>query len=102
MKPLEPLFTKNGIMYELVKRTDKVALFKLSLDSDHVGWEVCRISQHEDFFKGDALIPAAETIPGNEEFGRDGSKAFFPDHMKQAFAYLDEFNLELHAEKCPN
>jgi hypothetical protein len=99
MKPLEQTFTKNGIDYDTVKRTEKVALFRLFLDGTLVGYEVSRIYQNPERTMAGHVIQATESISGNEQFGTDGSKAFFPDHFTRAEDYFLELNAELDA-KC--
>lgn len=43
MKTLKTTFSKNGLEYTLMKRTDKVALFLLGPVEYPDGYEVCRI-----------------------------------------------------------
>jgi hypothetical protein len=95
MKKLETTFSKNGIDYETIKRTEKVGLFKLTLDNEHVGWEVARIIQNDARTIAGVDIEAGESIVGNEAFGSDGSKAFFPMYEEKANDYFDVFNAEL-------
>ena len=43
MKILKTHFSKNGLEYTLLKRTDKIALFQLGPSEYPDGYEVCRI-----------------------------------------------------------
>lgn len=99
MKPLEQTFSKNGIDYDTIIRSNKVALFRLFLDGTLVGYEVSRIYQNPERTMAGVVIQPTESISGNEQFGGDGSKAFFPDYFNKAEDYFLELNAELDA-KC--
>ena len=43
MKTLKTHFSKNGFDYKLIKRNEKVALFRLGPESYPDGYEVCRV-----------------------------------------------------------
>lgn len=90
MQKLKQTFRKNGIDYKLIKRSDAVALFELRLYDNIVGYEVNKIYQNEERTMAGVLIPAGEGITGNEQFGSDGSKAFFPDDRVEADRYYHE------------
>lgn len=100
MKPLEQTFTKNGIDYDTVKRTERVVLLRLFLDGTLVGYEVSRIYQNPERTMAGHLIQPSESISGNEQFGTDGSKAFFPDHFARAEDYFLELNAELDVKEA--
>jgi hypothetical protein len=95
MRTLEQSFSRKGIRYDTIDRTERVGFFKLSLDNLCVGWEVSRITQNDEYFREDVLIPAGESISSDEAFGKDGSKSFFPDDEADAREYFISFNLEL-------
>lgn len=74
MKPLGNSFRKNGFHYELVKRDGDVAMFKQRL-REGVGclaYEVIIVQKNDDYEMAGNLIPAHESAPGNEAFGRLG------------------------------
>lgn len=96
MKTLNTTFRKSGIDYRMMKRTDKVALFELSGD----GYEVSRIYANEEYTMHGKIIPAGESISGNNEFGYDGSKAFFPADKTEAENYFIELNSKLLAKEA--
>jgi hypothetical protein len=98
MRLLEQTFTKNGLTYDIINRTERVGLFKLSLDGEHVGWEVSKITQNSEYEIAGKVIPSGESITSNEAFGSDGSKAFFPTDENRAMAYFIEFDQELQAK----
>lgn len=98
MKTLDKIFSRKGIQYETFERTDKVGFFKLTLDGEHIGYEVSRIHQHEPYEIAGVTVEAGENIVGDEAFGADGSKSFFPSDEEYALAYFEDFCKEV-AEK---
>ena len=86
----------------MIDRTDKTALFELSIETDPgkheiVGYEVARIKiRKANIFHGVAY-PDREEIPSDEAFGADGSKALFPADLNYAKIYLLELNLKLNS-----
>lgn len=103
MKKIETEFTrgKKGmyIYYELIERTDNVGLFKLFIKEyglkEHVGWEVSRIYISPERMIHDHKVLEHEYIVGDESFGKDGSKSFFPKDEILARSSLYELNEEL-------
>ena len=76
MKSLKTHFSKNGLDYTLLKRTDKIALFQLGLSSYPDGYEVCRIyimRKHKAF---GIDFEESEIISSNDQFYADGSGSF--------------------------
>ena len=100
MKTLEKQFSKNGIEYEMLDRGHYCALFKLTLDGVHVGYEVPRIYQNEEYQMAGVTIGARESISGNEQFGNDGSKAFFPNESDRAKSYFKELESTIEAKEA--
>lgn len=82
-------FRKNGLTYIMKTRNAKVALYELFLNGQSVGYEVCvlKVLPKERILK--RLYPEREALPSDEEFGMDGSKAFFPGELEKAKAYFD-------------
>jgi hypothetical protein len=99
MRKLETTFTRKGIDYEMMDRSDKVGLFKLSLDGIHVGYEVAKIYHNEARTISGIDIEEGESIPSDEMFGGDGSKAFFPNDGERALKYFYEFTTELELKE---
>lgn len=89
MKKLESSFRHNGLLYTLIKRNDKVAMFGIGGDfSDEIRhWEICKIQIRNDKYG------IREHIPQDELFGKDGSKCFAKE--KLALEYFDKFSSEL-------
>ena len=100
MRKLETTFSRKGIDYEMIDRSDKVGLFKLSLEGTHVGYEVAKIYHNEARTIAGVDIEEGESIPSDEMFGNDGSKAFFPMDRKRANAYFMKFKLELELKEA--
>jgi hypothetical protein len=103
MKKIEKEFKRGAdglyIYYEMIERTETVGLFKLFIKDkrgkEHVGWEVARIYYAPERMIHDHLCLEHEYIVGDENFGRDGSSAFFPHDENIAREYLQEFTKEL-------
>ena len=76
MKILKTHFAKNGLNYTLIKRNDKVALFRLGPAEYPDGYEVCRIyvmRRHKAF---GIDFEESEKISSNDQFMTDGSGSF--------------------------
>jgi hypothetical protein len=102
METLKEKFTKNRLYYKLLDRTDKAALFEQKLPEGEIaGYEVCKIYIQKacTFYGRD--YPEKELIPPDEQFGYDGSKAFFPADLNKAKKYLISFTAKLHEGKKP-
>ena len=76
MKLLKTEFRKNGLDYTLLKRTDKIALFQLSLLPEPDGYEVCRIYIMRPHKAFGVDFEESEVISTNDQFFKDGSGAF--------------------------
>jgi hypothetical protein len=96
MKQLEKKFSRKKIIYDTIKRTEKVGLSKLYYETEHVGWEVSRIHQNKAYVIAGREVEAGESIVGDERFGYDGSKAFFPFQETDASDYFYEFMKEVY------
>ena len=99
MRLLEKTFTKNGLTYETLSRTDNVGLFELWMDEEWlhkpslVGFEVGIIYKNESWEIAGNKVEASESIIANDGFGYDGSKAFFPHDRHLAWRWFYELNL---------
>lgn len=89
MKRLEKSFGKNGLKYQMIERSDNVAIWKLTFSNVIVGYEVSRINVTPETIINGNIITERETIPSNEAFGTEGSKAFFPDDFDRALGYYN-------------
>ena len=107
METLKTSFRKNGINYRMIDRTDKVALFELSLETDPrkheiAGYEVARIKiRKANIFHG-VSYPDREEIPSDEAFGSEGSKTLFPADLNYAKKYLTELTDKLNSPVTPD
>jgi hypothetical protein len=73
MRKLAKEIRKNGFDYELVERSDTVAIYK-QVDNTLVhpkiiSFEVFIIKTREEGLIGDRIIEAGEVFPSNESFG---------------------------------
>ena len=73
MKKLEKNLRKNGYDYELIQRTDKVALYAQTIHGDVIGYEVFFIKEQKE---SNVVIDNVkvhfehkEAFPSNEDFG---------------------------------
>ena len=105
MRLLEKSFTKNGLTYETLSRTDNVGLFELWMDEEWlhkpslVGFEVGIIYKNESWEIAGNKVEASESIIANDGFGYDGSKAFFPHDDKLAWEYYYKFSEKMGKKK---
>ena len=76
MKILKPQFSKNGLDYNLLKRTDKIVLFQLGHLPNPDGYEVCRIYIMRPHKAFGVDFEESEIITSNDQFYADGSGAF--------------------------
>jgi hypothetical protein len=84
MKLLKVSFRRNGLLYILLQRNDLAAIYGVGgTYSDRVShYEVCKIYIRQDKYG------ERESIPNNEQFGRDLSRCF--NNYKSAVKYFDE------------
>ncbi len=88
MEILKESFRKNELPYTLIKRNEKVALYGVGgyYTDEILHYEVCKIHIINNDFVGHR-----EVIPGNELFGKEGSRAFNDyDQALKYFAVLTE------------
>jgi len=89
MKKLGSSFRLNGLLYTLIKRNEKVAMFGIggTYTDDIRHWEICKIQIRNDKYG------LRESIPQNDLFGRDGSRCFASE--KIALEYFEELSAKL-------
>ena len=89
MKKLENSFRRDGLLYTLIIRNKKVALFSIggTYTDNITHWEVCKIQIRNDKYG------IREHIPQDELFGKEGSQCFANE--QQALEYYDEFSTKL-------
>lgn len=104
MKRLQEKFRKNGLPYTLIKRNEFVAMYGIggTYTDKILHYEVIRIiAVPETEIKG-RIIPAHEAIPGNELFGKEGSKCIHNrDRAERYFLELTD-NLKMTMEEGLN
>ena len=90
MRKLKESFRRNGLLYTQVKRNESVALYGVggTYSDMTTHWEVCKINIRKDKYG------ERESIPTNEQFGRDLSRCF--NNEKSAFNYFDELTARLN------
>jgi hypothetical protein len=98
MKELKTKFKRNGLIYTLIDRTPKVALFILTImnrkKEECVGYEVCKIYTKSSKIVNGNTIEEHETIPSNDQFAIiDNSKSFFANETGkiEAYEYYKEY-----------
>lgn len=90
MGKLKGSFRKNGIDYKLLQRNEIVVMYELTIDNVVVGYEVSRIYINDERIIAGVIIKSGVGITGNEQFGKDGAKSFFPDDLKRAEKYFEQ------------
>jgi len=82
-KPLETEFVRSGFRFRQIRREGDIAIFhKLALQglpqsAPHIstfdaGFETVAIGRHDDYEMAGVKIEAAESYPGNEQWGTKG------------------------------
>ncbi|MCJ7449217.1 MAG: hypothetical protein MUO72_16195 [Bacteroidales bacterium] len=89
MKRLKERFRKNGLPYTLLKRNEVVAMYGIggTYTEKILHWEVCKIYIRNDKYG------IRESIPSNEQFGRDPSRCF--NDIESALQYFEELTTKL-------
>lgn len=99
MEKLKGSLRKNGVDYKLIQRNQKVALFELTIDNVEVGYEVAKLMIIPNYERFGKHYPERESLPGNELFGNENSKAFFPQDKARALEYFQELTYKLNIVK---
>ena len=96
IQQLKTEFRKNGLSYTLVHRNNVVALYGVGgVFTDKIlHYEVCKIKKVPAGEMFGKTYPAHETIPGNEEFGREGSSAIIK--RSEAELYFEALTKQLN------
>lgn len=89
VKKLEKSFRRRNTTYNMIQRNDLVALFELVYDSAIIGYEVCRVKLIPAQVKFGNEYPMRESLPSDNEFGPDGSRAFFANQADDAYSYFE-------------
>jgi hypothetical protein len=92
MKTLKTSFSKNGLDYTLMKRTDKIALFQLGPSIAPDGYEVCRMYIMRPHKAFGVDFEESEIISSNDQFMTDGSGSF--RNLDNAFRHFDKMSLK--------
>jgi hypothetical protein len=95
-KQLPESYKKNGFIYDLVARTEHVAMYgQNDAENGHfVAYEVCRILRHDGRTIGASYVPPAEFLPSSEQWG---SQAWTLTDERAAHAKYTEQNNRLAA-----
>jgi len=80
-------FSKNGLPYKLIQRNEHVALCGVGgiFYPNDFHYEVIRIIQVPEKEIMGRIIPAHEAIPGNELFGKEGSRCIVDLHSAEEY-----------------
>ena len=103
MNKLKDKFKKNGLLYHLLDRTDKVALYRLTIrvknEDETVGYEVSKIYIKPSRIVKGKTMEASEALPSNDQFAwDDDSKCFFPNEPDRAIEYFKEYANRLQSK----
>jgi hypothetical protein len=93
MKALKEHFSKNGLDYTLIKRNNKVALFRLGPEFCLDGYEVSRIYVMRPHKAFGVAFEESEVISSNSQFMLDGSGSF--RELGNALRHFDKLTASL-------
>jgi|GEM_PF-1875888 len=93
MKILKEHFSKNELDYTLIKRNDKVALFRLGPEFYPDGYEVSRIYVMRPHKAFGVAFEESEVISRNSQFMIDGSGSF--RELGNALRHFDKLTASL-------
>lgn len=100
MKVLETEITKSGFTYRQIRRQGNVAIYSQHLkgrSGKPLAYEVVVIKQHGEYTLGGVVIPAGESYPGNELFGKLGWS--YSSLMKDSYQIaVDKFSQVVQSE----
>lgn len=89
MKQLAEKLTKNGFVYELVKRNDYKAIYsQTTQDGQLLGYEVFRIRKNKQWEMHGKVFPAAETFPTDNDFGITAWSCRTLERAKERYAEI--------------
>jgi hypothetical protein len=95
-KRLPEQLKRNGILYNMVDRTESAVLWELFLKKTRVGYEVSQIHFRPEKFIFGKHFKAREALPSDSAFAAfDKSKCFFPGELERATDYLRELTAGL-------
>ena len=87
MKRLADHYQKNGFHFRIVSRVNDVAIYSqhATIDGPALYFEVFIVQHNQERIMAGFTIPAKESCPGNEEWGRKGwTYTNFLDAKKKA------------------
>jgi hypothetical protein len=93
MKELKTSFNKNGLEYTLLKRNQKIALFRLGPAKYADGYEVSRIYVMRPHKAFGVYFEESEIISSNDQFIEDGSGSF--RYLRDALRHYDKMTDKL-------
>jgi hypothetical protein len=70
MKTLATVFRKQGFDYTQLRRTGDIAVYEQSQDGKLIAYEVFEVQKNEAREIAGVLIPASESVPGNNSWGK--------------------------------
>jgi hypothetical protein len=93
---LNDTLNKNGLVYKLIERTNKVGLYETYVYKKLCGFEVAIIRVLPSFVNiAGNHYQVREALPSNDEFGIEGSKCFFASEPKRAIQYFKTLSDEI-------
>jgi hypothetical protein len=88
MKQLNIEFTKGGIHYKQLERTESKAIYEQLYEEKNVGYEVIRIGSHSGLTLFGKEVPASETYPTTDSWGIRGWTYRTLDKAKEKYNTL--------------
>jgi hypothetical protein len=100
MEVLNKTIRKNGFTYEMVKRTDDVAIYAQYIEDEIIAYEVFIIEKVKESTKTiqgrQVTFRGGEKFPGNEDFGYT---AYTCRTLEKAEKRMIEFTLRLELKR---
>lgn len=103
---LEPLFTKNGFRYQLIKRSENFAIYEQKNEEfNYKYYEVIKIKKSKrDYNAPWGLVPAGtESYPSSESWGVLGWTYFTLEQAERKFNQLvEEYEIQRKKDNKEN
>lgn len=102
MKRLDTVIKTNGSEYQILRRSENVALYKQFIGGTHVAYELFEIkTRPEETIKG-VKYPSREVFATNEQFGASAFSLRAVLGDETAINRFEKYNKEIVLERSKN
>lgn len=91
MEPIKIEFKKSGFNHKLIERRGDWAVYERWTDGGKPHYELIQIQKNEQYELGGNIIPAKESFPGPEKWGRLGFTITDKNEALSRLARIEEF-----------